>query len=78
VLLSVAPGEFGIMDNQVEGTKISNLESKILEGRNSLSADRLNMSSGELMNMYDGRKGDASLYTYLSEGGRLLHLCFHG
>lgn len=31
---------------------MSNLENEILSGRNSLSADRLDMSFGELMNMY--------------------------
>ena len=31
---------------------MNNLENEILEGRNSLSADRLDMSFGELMNMY--------------------------
>lgn len=31
---------------------MNNLEKEILEGRNSLSADRLDMSFGELMNMY--------------------------
>lgn len=35
---------------------MSNLEDQILSGRNSLSADRLDMSFGELMNMYSNNE----------------------